>query len=58
MLHKLYVLGINDNFWDTVRELGSETGKGAQSRASGYSDKHQKSRNNIHGLLRAMRERR
>ena len=28
--HKLDVLGINDDLWDGVRGLGSETGKGCE----------------------------
>ena len=28
--HKLHVLGMNDNFWDRVREVGSETWKGCE----------------------------
>ena len=28
MLHKLHVLGMNNNFWNRVREEGSETWKG------------------------------
>ena len=28
--HKLHVLGMNDDLWDKVRELGSETWKGCE----------------------------
>ena len=28
--HKLHVLGINDDLWDRVRGLGSETWKGCE----------------------------
>ena len=27
MFHKLHVLGMNDDLWDRVREVGSETWK-------------------------------
>ena len=27
MFHKLHVLGMNDDLWDKVREVGSETWK-------------------------------
>ena len=30
MLHKLHVLGINDNMWDRVCGLGSEAWKGCE----------------------------
>ena len=30
MLHKLHVLGMNDDLWDRVRGLGSETWKGCE----------------------------
>ena len=29
-LHKTHFLGMNDNFWDRVRGLSSETGKGCE----------------------------
>ena len=28
--HKLHVLWMNDDFWDRVREVGSETRKGCE----------------------------
>ena len=28
--HKLHVLGMNDDLWDRVREVGSETWKGCE----------------------------
>ena len=31
MFHKLHVLGINDDFWDRVRGVGSRTWKGCES---------------------------
>ena len=30
MIHKLHVLGMNDDLWDRVRRLGSETWKGSE----------------------------
>ena len=30
MFHKLHVLGMNDDLWDKVRGLGSETWKGCE----------------------------
>ena len=31
MFHKLHVLGMNDDLWDRVRGLGSETWKCSES---------------------------
>ena len=28
--HKFYVIGMNDDLWDKVRGLGSESGKGCE----------------------------
>ena len=34
MFHNMHVLGMNDDLWDRVRELGSETWKGCNSSSS------------------------
>ena len=30
VLHKLHVLGMNDNLWDRVHRIGSKTWKGCE----------------------------
>ena len=52
--HELHVLGVNDDMWNKVRELGSKNWRVRMSRTSSGSNTPQRNNNYIADLLRAM----